>query len=150
MKKECTCKKMIKDDKVTLIHECDRCYKKKIKCLRLGIKLAKQIVKISLSKTEYKGTPPTPNYSKGYINNDDFKIAEYSLFDKVNKVVKNEKLFIQSEIGEVTEIKLSHSDGNNIIFKPQNQQCNHVFKAVRSDEFKHVLIPECLKCKYRP
>jgi hypothetical protein len=60
MKKECTCKKLIKDDKITLIHECDRCYKKKVKCLKLGIELAKLMLGI-----DNKNKARIPDYAKG-------------------------------------------------------------------------------------
>lgn len=72
MNKECSCKKIIKDDKVTLINECKFCYKKKNKTFKLCIKLAELIIKINTGKGLSK--QPIPDYQKGYVNKGDLNI----------------------------------------------------------------------------
>lgn len=46
MKKECACKKLVKDDKVTLINECDKCKKNRRKELKLAIELVSKLIEL--------------------------------------------------------------------------------------------------------
>lgn len=54
MKKECTYKKLVKDDKVTLISECNICKKNIRKELKLQIELAKLLIELDKNKLEIK------------------------------------------------------------------------------------------------
>lgn len=46
MKKECTCKKLVKDDKITLIRECDLGKKNRRKELKLAIELVNKLIEL--------------------------------------------------------------------------------------------------------
>lgn len=65
MKKECTCRKIVKDDKVTVLYKCKACKKHDLKVFDKAIELAKAIVDIHTSKNV-----PVPEYKSGGIVND--------------------------------------------------------------------------------
>lgn len=67
MKKECTCKKLVKDDKVTLISECNLCKKNRRKELKLAIELANKLIELK------KILSHVPKYKEGGILHDNKK-----------------------------------------------------------------------------
>lgn len=60
MKKECTCRKMLKDDKVTVLYKCKLCKKHDLKVFDKAIKLAKAIIELHTTKNV-----PVPKYKTG-------------------------------------------------------------------------------------
>jgi hypothetical protein len=115
MEKECACKKLIKDDKVTLITECNVCKKNRRKDLNLLIELCKTVSDIVKK--------PVPQYNKTVI----------STFERIKEAVESENLFVVNESREKIKIRLSHTSGDDVVFKhvPEHKEKdNHLEDAL--------------------
>ncbi len=66
---------------------------------------------------DYEEEPEKPIYTQQHFEFIKKIRKEESLFDKVNNVVKNEKLFIVDNEGKRKSIKLSYTADDNLIFK---------------------------------
>lgn len=86
MKKECTCYKIVKDDKVTLITECDLCKKNRRKELKLAIELVGKLIELknmSIQIPEYKKESPVVSDDKKQeiIINQSIVLPKYTFMD---------------------------------------------------------------------
>lgn len=61
--------------------------------------------------------PEKPVYTQQHYEFIQNVTGEKSLFDKVNDIVKNEKLFIVDDEGKKENINLSYASGSDLVFK---------------------------------
>lgn len=161
MKKECTCKKLVKDDKVTLITECELCKKNRRKDLKLFIELFKSLADIAQKPVpEYKkdGLDFVQNTGKETIITPDGKQKKFQeawnevkpkkAIDAMEEQIKkdcSESIYIDTKFFE----KFKPSIGD--ILKATQTQCNHEYIAVGEHPiFNTEMSAMCRKCGYRP